>query len=150
MKRKLFTLTAAISVMAMALVGCSKISGEKTPETTKSEDSIVGSWEMDLGDIDSIDDVEENDAENTKEDIELSLDINLVYTFNKDGTGDVSVMGEAIDFTYEIDDDKITMITSYEDETSTEEGTFEVDGDVLKLISEDGTITELNRVKENK
>ena len=150
MKRKLFALTVAISVMAMAFTGCSKISGEKAPETTKAEDSLVGSWEMDLGDIESTDDIEENDAENIEEDIELSLDIELVYTFNKDGTGDVSVMGETVDFTYEIDGDNIKMIASYEDEESTEEGTFEIDGNVLKLISEDGTVTELNRVKENK
>lgn len=145
-KRRLLSLVMMLVLVSIMAIGC-KDSSKSEDETTTAaaeKNDIVGAWSMNLAD--ALTDFE--DSENT-EDSEMYIDISFTYTFNEDGTGSISALGETIDFTYEIDDDQLSISMTYEGETETESGKFKVDGDTLTLYSSDGESvdTVLERVK---
>ena len=62
----------------------------------------------------------------------------MTFTFNKDGTGVMDALGEAIEFTYTADSSTIKMTLEGENDTVpyTIEGdilTLDIDGDVIEL-----------------
>lgn len=132
----------------MAFAGCSKSTSTKTQdgqEVTKASNKIVGTWEMRYDSL-----LEEEGLELDEEDLEDYIDIDFSFTFNEDGTGAISMLGEQTDFTYEIDGDNIKLIEDGEDKEDVEAWKFNIDGDNLTLeyVFEDITETiELKRVK---
>lgn len=96
-----------------------------TNETTENKDSkeikntIVGSWKYDGADY--------------------------TYTFNEDGTGDYNAAGTIMEFTYETEDKKISILFS--GNTAPFESEFSIDGDTLNIIDSFGKDTLYKRVK---
>ena len=78
----------------------------------------------------------------------LGVDIKTEYTFNDDGTGKIKVAGElAVDMTYTVDGDTLTITTDMVITKSTETYKASIDGDTLTLVGENGLETTLTRVK---
>jgi len=92
-----------------------------------SDASIIGEWKADIS--------------------EGGVTISTTYTFNEDKTGKVNLMGASVDFTYEIDGDKITMKMNALGQETSETMTYALDGDKLTLTSE-GEAIEFTRVKK--
>lgn len=96
-----------------------------TNETTENKDSkeikntIVGSWKYDGADY--------------------------TYTFNEDGTGDYNAAGTIMEFTYETEDKKISIL--FNGNTAPFESEFSIDGDTLNIIDSFGKDTLYKRVK---
>ena len=70
--------------------------------------------------------------------------VTVTYTFEEDGTGSANTAGIAMDFEYEVDGNEISMKLSFFGETQEGTGTFEIDGDTLKLTI-DGETAEFTR-----
>lgn len=70
--------------------------------------------------------------------------ITTTYKFEDDGKGSVGASGFTMDFEYETDGDEITLKISFMGATEESKGTFEIDGDTLKLTI-DGETQELTR-----
>lgn len=68
----------------------------------------------------------------------------IIYTFEEDGKGEMSVLGIKVDMTYEVDGDEVTITTEVAGEKDTQTFNFEVDGDTLTLES-DGEKAEFTR-----
>lgn len=88
----------------------------------------------------------------SKEDEEVTLigswkykGTDYTYTFNEDGTGDYSAAGNKMEFTYETDGDKISIL--YEGNTVPFESTYEIKGKKLNIIDSFGEDTIYKRVK---
>ena len=69
----------------------------------------------------------------------------FTYTFNEDGTGQYDAAGNIMPFTYETDDDKISIL--YEGNTDPFETTFSIDGKTLNVVDSLGKDTLYERVK---
>ncbi len=67
----------------------------------------------------------------------------FVYTFNEDGTGNYDAMGTVREFTYETNEDKISIL--YNGDTVAFESTFTLDGDKLNVKDSFGNDTIYNR-----
>ena len=72
------------------------------------------------------------------------MGIKVTYTFEDDGTGSANTAGIDMDFEYEVDGNEISMKLSFFGETQEGTGTFEIDGDTLKLTI-DGETAEFTR-----
>ena len=70
--------------------------------------------------------------------------VTVTYTFEDDGTGSANTAGIDMDFEYEVDGNEISMKLSFFGETQEGTGTFEIDGDTLKLTI-DGETAEFTR-----
>ncbi len=67
----------------------------------------------------------------------------FVYTFNEDGTGNYDAMGTVREFTYQTNEDKISIL--YKGDTVPFESTFTLDGDKLNVKDSLGNDTIYNR-----
>ncbi len=67
------------------------------------------------------------------------------YTFDEDGTCEMSIIGITKTGTYVVEDDKMTVKLNSGDVIMTETYTFVVDGDELKLTIETGQTTVYER-----
>ena len=77
-------------------------------ESSKNDNSIIGSWKND----------------------ELGYD--FIYTFNEDGTGEYDAAGTIMEFTYEIDGNNISIL--YKGNTVSFDTTFKIKGDELNVV----------------
>ena len=66
------------------------------------------------------------------------------YTFNSDGSGSVKLMGMRLDISYKTEGDKLLLTISLLGMEQTEEYSYNVKGDTLKLDL-DGATVELKR-----
>lgn len=87
---------------------------------SKGNSSIVGTW------------IGEEEGESVE------------FTFNADGTGAMKVMGMSIDTTYKTEGEKLALTISLLGMEETQDCTYSVKGDTLKLGLEDSTV-ELKR-----
>lgn len=71
-------------------------------------------------------------------------DLTVEYTFNSDGTGNVKLMEMSLDTSYKTDGDKLILTMSLLGTEQSQEYTYEVSGDTLKLTYE-GSTAELKR-----
>ena len=62
-----------------------------------------------------------------------------VYTFNEDGTGNYDAAGTKMDFTYKIEDDKISIL--YTGNTAPFETRYTLDGNTLNIVDSFGNDT---------
>ncbi|HHU53648.1 MAG TPA: hypothetical protein GXZ43_06210 [Clostridiaceae bacterium] len=92
---------------------------------SKPEKSIVGTWK-------------------NKKTV-FSVVTETTYTFNEDGTGTKSGILD-IDFTYSFSEEKLLITTSILGVKTTEEYSYDFDGDKLVLTGEKGSI-DLEKVK---
>jgi len=99
-----------IAFMLFALTACGE--KEESKESKKSE-SIVGSWKYPGADY--------------------------TYTFNEDGTGTYDAAGNKMEFTYELDGNKISIL--YTGNTAPFETEYEIKGDELNVIDSLGNDT---------
>ena len=74
----------------------------------KKTNSIVGTWESDLG---------------------------LIYTFNADGTGTYNIIESTLKFTYKIEDNTISIL--YESDTIPYKAEFSIKNDILEFSDDD-------------
>ena len=70
--------------------------------------------------------------------------ITVEYTFNSNGTGNVKLMEMSLETSYKTDGDKLLITMSLLGTEQTQEYTYEVSGDTLKLDFE-GSVAELKR-----
>lgn len=62
-----------------------------------------------------------------------------IYTFNEDGTGNYDAAGTKMDFTYKIEDGKISIL--YTGNTAPFETTYTIDGNTLNIVDSFGKDT---------
>ena len=135
-KIKLTAFGIILLIVSGMVTGC----GKDDKESSK-EQSIVGTWEME--------NLSSNEEDESNLDISLLLDIK--YTFNEDNTCFVEAYGEKIEFEYSTSDiktkDGVTkgkLTLSMDDEE--ESGNFSIKDNILTLEDPDGDIT-FRRVK---
>ena len=101
----------AIAVMAFALTACEK--KEDSKKESKKSEGIVGSWKYEGADY--------------------------TYTFNEDKTGEYNAAGNKMEFTYELDGNKISIL--YTGNTAPFETEYEIKGDELNVKDSFGNDT---------
>ena len=139
--KKLITLLSVCVLAVIAAVGCKNSDTEEA--TTKEAASIVGTWKVNLDEMEGAEDAED------MEDAGISFNLDILYTFEDDGTGSVTALGMTVDFEYAIEGNKLSLTMTVDGETETESGTFKLEGDKLTLYTEgdEEDVTVLERVK---
>lgn len=67
------------------------------------------------------------------------LGYSFIYTFNADGTGQYDIMGSAMEFTYDIDGNKVAI--AFPGDTGAFETEYRIDGETLSLMDSFGNAT---------
>lgn len=82
----------------------------------------------------------------------FNTSVDVEYTFNEDGTGSMPVLQAGINidvnFTYTIEEDKITVVTDAVVLSTTKTYTMAFEGDTLTLTEEDGKAITLTKVEK--
>lgn len=115
MKKRTVSIFVALMLVISVLMitGCSKDKGDK-----ESKKSIIGSWKNDTG-------------------------YDFIYTFDSDNTGSYTAFGNKMNFTYEDDGTKVTIL--YRGNTTPSTYEYRIDGN--KLIIKDSFGEDMEYVK---
>ena len=115
MKKRTVSIFVALMLVISVLMitGCSKDKGDK-----ESKKSIIGSWKNDTG-------------------------YGFIYTFDSDNTGSYTAFGNKMNFTYEDDGTKVTIL--YRGNTTPSTYEYRIDGN--KLIIKDSFGEDMEYVK---
>ncbi len=105
-----------VSLVSILLISVLLLTG---CENGSKSNSIVGSWKYNSG--------------------------NYTYTFNEDGTGDYDTGGSKMEFTYTLEDGKISIL--YKGSTSPFTSEYTIEGDTLNIVDSFGNNTLYTRVK---
>lgn len=143
---------SVVAAMAMSVAACS---GDTAETSAAAEETVAESVaETEAAETEA----EETEAAETTEAIEYSIDeaiigewtfsdagADMVYTFNDDNTGALTMTEEGqeytIEYTYSADGENITL---YMEGFESDVATYTVDGDTLSIDSE-GNVMELTR-----
>ena len=104
MKKKGLLLVVLVCSLFL-LVGCNKSESSSTKSSSKSDSSLVGTWEYESG--------------------------GFVYTFNKDLTGVYDLGSSKMEFTYKTDGDKLSIL--YDGNTESFDTTYKIKGNKLTI-----------------
>ena len=136
MLKKIFTLSL-ILIMALSLVACGGNDDKNgSKDKTNKEDTNQDKKEEKVNPL--IDKWVYYDGDN-----------NYIYRFIDDTSGSINVMGMAFNFTYTMDDSKLTMTADLLDEEVIDTFTYKLDGDTLTLTNDDGEVMVLTRKGSN-
>lgn len=105
-----------VSLISILLISVLILTG---CENKEGSNSIVGSWKYATG--------------------------NYTYTFNEDGTGNYDTGGTKMEFTYTVEDGKLSIL--YTGNTAPFETEYSIDGDTLNVVDSLGNDTLYKRVK---
>ena len=140
MKRTIAILLVALMALTM-FAACAK--DKKNGDAQSNADPIVGTWSVDF---DSLMGELTEEERGYMEMMGITADnYKMEYTFNADGTGkaEIAMFGEnqKVDFTYTAKDGKVVMTATVEEETSTQEVDYVIDGNTLTMTLEGETMT---------
>lgn len=131
MTKRIFALIIAVLMLATVFAACGdKKDDNKTTTTTPVIDTPVATLPVSDGPAAATDALQGSWGV-TEEGMEI------IYTFNGDGTGVVEMMGMALDMTYTIDGSSVTYTITVAGESESQTLDFAVNGNELTLT--DGT-----------